>query len=115
MPTALPLSGAVSQASQVSTKYQVLKTQYGNGYSQRAGDGINNVQDSWQVQWNGLTTANFQILKSAFDAAAGVDYFTWQAPGDTTTKKWIVSQVTRTNWSGAVYDIAVTLEQVFDL
>lgn len=115
MPAALPLQTSISQATQGTTAYKILEVKYGNGYSQRAPDGYNNVQAQWNVQWQNISVTDFTTLVTAFDAAAGCDYFTWTAPGDATSSKWIVKQYTRTVASGGVYTIQATLGQVFDL
>lgn len=115
MPAALPLSTEISQASQGETEYRILEVQYGNGYSQRALDGLNASMSSWNVSWENIPFAQFQALVAAFDAAYGIDYFTWQAPGDATTKKWIVQKWSRAAASGNYYSVSATLKQVFDI
>jgi phage-related protein len=115
MPASLPLQTAITQASQGQTNYKVLEVKYGNGYSQRAGDGYNSNQASWTVDWSVITSAELSTLVTAFDAAKGSDYFNWQAPGDAASKKWVVKSVSRTAMSGSLYQVSATLEQVFDL
>lgn len=115
MPTALPLQTAISQSSQNTTAYKILEVKYGNGYSQRAGDGFNNNQGSWNVTWQNVNATDFATLVSAFDAYYGVDYFTWTAPGDGASKKWVVKQYTRSASSSSVYSVSATIEQVWDL
>lgn len=116
MPAALPLTAYISQASSASRNYRTLTIKYGNGYEQRAQDGINSIEDTWKVQWSNLSAANFATLTAAFDTAAGTDYFTWTAPGDSTSKKWVLTgQMSKTAKSGNLYEVAATLRQVFDL
>ena len=115
MPAALPLTTKISQASQAETTYKILEVKYGNGYSQRAGDGYNNVQASWTVTWDNISSSDLSTLVTAFDAAKGTDYFTWTAPGDGSSKKWVVKKHSRSNRSGAIYSVSATLEQCFDL
>lgn len=115
MPAALPLSTAISQTSESTRDYRVLEMHYGNGYSQRAADGLNSVIDSWNVTWENISATDFNTVMTALDAAKGTDYFTWTAPGDSTSKKWIVSQVSRRMLSGSIYSVSATLKQVFDL
>lgn len=116
MPSALPLTDRISQSSQMSTEYMVDEIQYNNGYSQRAKKGINNVVDTWSVSWDAITSAEFTTVKTAFDTAAGVDYFTWTPPGSVSSKKFKVSSISSMSpKSGNYYSISVTLKQVFDL
>lgn len=115
MPTALPLQTSISQASQGETQYRVIETRYGNGYSQRALDGINGNQATWSVAWENITEAQFDTLVGAFDDAYGVDYFNWTAPGDASSKKWLVPKFTRSVSSGDIYSVSASLVQVFDV
>lgn len=115
MPAALPLQTTISQASQNQTTYKLIEVKYGNGYGQRAGDGYNNNQGSWTVVWSVITANELSTLITAFDTAKGSDYFTWTAPGDSTSKKWVVKQYNRSALGGSLYEVSATLEQVFDL
>ncbi|MGH6646209.1 phage tail protein [Aquabacterium sp.] len=113
--TALPLQDYISQAAQAETEYKILEVKYGNGYSQRAGDGYNKQTESWNLTWDNITLAQLSTLRSAFDAAGGVANFTWMALGDSVDKKWIVKKHSRSVKSGSVYTLSATLERVFDL
>jgi phage-related protein len=115
MPAALPLQTKISQASQGTTNYKILEVKYGNGYSTRAGDGFNNVQASWTVAWENISSTDFSTIVTALDGAKGSDYFTWTAPGDGSSKKWISKTVTRSTINGTTYSVSTSLEQVFDL
>jgi phage-related protein len=115
MSAPLPLQSYIDQTSQNDTTYKILEVKYGNGYSVRAGDGYNNNQASWNVSWGSITSTDLGTLVSAFDAARGVDYFTWQAPGDAASKKWIVKKHSRSALAGSIYRVSATLDQCFDL
>ncbi len=115
MPAALPLQTKISQASQGTTNYKILEVKYGNGYSQRAGDGFNNVQGSWTVAWENIDSTDFGTIVTALDAAKGSDYFTWTAPGDGSSKKWVSKTMTKSVTAGSIYSVSTTLEQAFDL
>lgn len=115
MPAALPLQNLISQASQGDRDYRVIEVKYGNGYSQRARDGVNSVVDAWSIEYANISYADLTTIYAAFDLAAGVDYFTWQAPGDTSTKKWVVAKCSKAAMSGGVYSVTAELKQVFDL
>lgn len=115
MPAALPSSSLISQAAQAETSYKLIEVRYGNGYGQRAGDGFNNAQAAWNVAWENIDNSTFTALVAAFDTAGGSDYFTWQAPGDAVTKKWVVKKFTRAALAGSVFSVSASLEQCFDL
>lgn len=115
MPASLPLATEIDQASSGSTQFRVLINRYGNGYEQRAADGLNNNLATWEVSWEGLTLTSFNTIVSAIETAKGVDYFTWTAPGDASSKKWVIETYSRKNTSGGIYGVSATLRQVADL
>lgn len=109
--TALPLQDKISQSSTSERQYPVIKSKYGNGYSERARDGLTPIMDTHTVNYENLTVSDYTSALAAFDASYGVSPFSWQAYGDTTTKHWIVTKISRTVQSGGVYSISVSLEQ----
>jgi phage-related protein len=115
MPVALPLTTFISQDSQATRDYKIIETKYGNGYSQRAADGINSIQDSWNVTWNNLSSSEFSTVLTALDTTKGSDYLTWTAPGDGASKKYICRKVTKRALAGNLYSVSAELQQVFDL
>jgi len=115
MPVALPLTTYISQDSSSSRDYRTIETKYGNGYGQRAADGLNSVKDTWSVTWANLNATEYTTVLTAFDTVKGVDYLTWTAPGDSTSKKFICRKITKRAFAGALYTISAELEQVFDL
>lgn len=115
MPAALPLQSDISQASAGSTEFKVLTAKYGNGYEQRVADGLNNGLASWELSWENLTDADSTTIVAAFEAAKGVDYFTWQPPKSAVSKKWVISSYSITAMSGNIYTITASLRQVADL
>jgi phage-related protein len=115
MPAALPLQTAISESSQNKTSYKIIEVKYGNGYSQRAGDGYNSIQQSWTITWGVITSGELSTVVTALDTANGSDYLTWQSPVDASSKKWVCKDRTVSAMSGSLYEVSATLEQVFDL
>lgn len=62
-----------------TTTPRVLKAQFGDGYSQVAADGINNVGESWPISVAG-GTADVKPVKDFLDATQGVSAFYWTPP-----------------------------------
>ena len=104
----------VSQSSQLTRSYRILEAKYGSGLGQRAGDGINNIQDSWAITYDNLTASQYSTLIAAFDAAYGVQYFTWTPPNESTAKKFTVGQVAVQVKAGFIYSVQCVLTQQFD-
>lgn len=112
----MPLTGLISQVSSADTEFKILSAVYGDGYEQRAPDGLNYERDSWNVVWENVTTAELGTIMTALRATQGVDYINWTAPGDSVQKKWVVQgKIGRSAKSGGIYTVSCTLKQVFDL
>jgi len=111
----LPLQTKITQSSSMSKVYATDMIAYDNGYTQRAKKGINNSIETWSVQWQQITSTDLSTLMTAFDGAAGVDYFTWTPPGST-SKKFIVETVASVEpKSGSFYSVTVTLKQDYQI
>lgn len=114
MPQAMPLTSAISQSSTRKRTYKTLTAEFGNGYSQTAPDGINNVRDEWNLSYENLTDAERTTVVAALDAVQTWDYLTWQAPGDAASKRW---KVTPEGWSerttGTHWTISFVVKQVY--
>ncbi len=65
--------------AQADTTFRVKKAQFGDGYAQVAGDGLNNRSDSWQLEFVGEEAMIEQIV-AFFDRHAGHKAFIWKPP-----------------------------------
>lgn len=98
-----------------TTKPRVLLYQFGDGYAQRTGDGINTMPSVYSLSFNGrdVTTANAII--AFLEATKGKSYFWWTPVGETTQIKVIASEWSIAHDSSISRNISVTFTQVFDL
>lgn len=69
-----PLVGAQGQSS-----FRVFNSQFGDGYRQVTGDGINNRTQSWPLEFKG-TKDYIQAIKTFLDNHQGVKPFYWTPP-----------------------------------
>lgn len=104
-----------SFGSRKLTKTRVLRANFGDGYSQRAIDGLNQQRDEWTVSFNNLSDADADTLVAFYEQQAGSSYFTWTPPREATSKKWIVSEWQRTPNTGDFDTVTAKYEQVHDL
>ena len=69
-----------------STGYGVdlrgLFTQFGDGYGQSAGDGINPERQTWQIVTVDLNPTDFETVRAFLKTNAGL-YFDWTPPLET--------------------------------
>lgn len=72
-----------------NTSFRRKAVSFGDGYEQRAFEGINYKSESMEVVFfcNGTTEKN--ALESVINNAGGVVPITWQAPGDSISKNWL--------------------------
>jgi phage-related protein len=89
-----PRAPSVQVAGQ--TTFRVIRTDFGDGYSQRAKDGLNTVAVEWALEWDNVTSAEVDTMVAFFDAKAGAESFFWTPPRATTQSKWLCTEHTRT-------------------
>lgn len=94
-----------------ASNFRVLKAQFGDGYSQQVGDGINTEVQSWELEFTGPESYVNPIV-SFLRRHKGYKAFTWRPPlGDTglfTVDSMQVGAVGR-----GIYTISATFQQVF--
>ncbi len=97
------------------TNLKILEAGFGDGYNQRAADGLNSVQDSWSILWRARADADIKTLTDFFRDKKGYEAFEWQAPGDTTIKLWTCQDYTKTPITAGYSTLKATFKQEFDI
>jgi phage-related protein len=71
---------------------KVLSSQFGDGYSQRTPDGINNMMETWSLAFTLRTKTEIDSIETFLRARAGAEAFYWTTPSNRTAKfickKW---------------------------
>lgn len=101
--------------SKKTVKPRILENDFGDGYTQRAADGLNSLRREWSVSWTNLTTAQKNILIGFFESQLGYKAFLWTAPGDTAVRKWTAREWTEEPVAANIWSITSTFRQEFDL
>jgi phage-related protein len=83
-------------------KPRILKAQFGDGYMQRARDGINTVTESWSLSWKNRKEAEGKKLVDFFESTGGIHAITWTPPYATVAIKVIVE-----NWNVSYPQIGI--------
>jgi len=103
--------------SQPSVETRILKADFGDGYTQRAADGINNIIETWDLSWKNLQKNFANRLNNFFREKKGYISFKWIPPGEQSLKIWTCS-----SFSGMIpvpgnelFDFNATFRQEFDL
>lgn len=97
--------------SKRNTATRILKQNFGDGYSQRAGDGINTTADAWDVEFRGTSTV-IDAIVVILETKAGHTYFTWSYMS---TQKWVCKQWSYGDLGHGERSLSATFEEVFDL
>ena len=87
--------------------------QFGNGYTQRAGDGINNETQSWDLTFTGKKARIAQIL-AFLRAQKGYKAFIWSTPFDGNLY-FTCSSYKPTDQGGGAWVLTATFEQTFQV
>lgn len=96
------------------TKMRALTARFGDGYSQRAEDGINATVYSWDVTYENLTTAEKDTIVNFLEGEKGVNVFLWTPPRESTQYK-VICQEWNTQLVEAVYwNVTATFTREFD-
>lgn len=99
------------QTAADTTQPRVLTAPFGDGYEQRAGDGINTMPVKWSLTFNAIT-ADIDAIKAFLVARAGVEAFDWVDPNGNSIK------VVCRQWGGNITNpvvggLSATFEQVY--
>lgn len=91
---------------------RVLGVDFGNGYTQRAADGINSLDQNMELVWDPITAAEKDQVLAFLRARNGVSAFSYTLDGLTRT-------FTAPTWSSTKngaghYVVKATLKRVFD-
>ncbi len=93
---------------------RVNEAVFGDGYSQRSGDGLNAVSRSFLAQWPLLTVA--QLVEIEFFLETHISTpFRWTAPLQAVERRWIAIEWTPGYAGADIVSLSATFKQVFDL
>jgi len=96
-------------------KARVVTSQFGDGYSQRVGIGLNPVRIEATVVWDVLSHTDADSIASDLIGWAGVEAFLYALPPDLTTRRWICQTWTRSEVGPLAASISAEFVEVFDL
>lgn len=112
--TALP-DIELSYGTNMSEDYRVRRVDFGDGYSQRAQDGLNAQRQQWQLVWESIPDAQAEQLRVFFRQLGGTGIIEWTPFGQATQLKWTATGFTSKPSGTLISDVSVTLTQEFDL
>jgi len=94
---------------------RVLAVRFGDGYEQRAADGINHQPERWNISFTKKSDADVQGVYDFLKARGGVEHFLWTPRGQASPRKFICRGWKRQyDEYDVVQGITFTLEEVFE-
>lgn len=99
----------------MSTSYRVKRVDFGDGYAQRAKDGLNTVRQQWRLVWERIPDTLAEELRVFFNTRAGVEAIEWTPFNQLTELKWTAAGFTSKPVGANISTVSVTLTQEFDL
>jgi phage-related protein len=93
---------------------RVRMARFGDGYSQRVAEGINPVNQTWNLQFNSKPLAEAQAIDAFFRVKNGVASFTWVPPDEVTEVKVICQKWSQVYESHISRSITATFERVYE-
>lgn len=106
---------AESSGSSLEEQPRVSESRFGDGYSQRAPDGLNPIAQEWGLQFRECGDLEADQMIAFLRARGGVESFDWTplwaaTPIKVICPRWSRTQGERTGES----DISATFRQVFE-
>lgn len=78
----------IDLSSSKSREARILRADFGDGYYQAAGDGINPYKEKWSLSFSHRKKSVIDIIIAFLETSNSVTPFFWTAPNDV-RKKWI--------------------------
>lgn len=87
---------AESPGSSVEYQPRVIATRFGDGYEQRADDGLNPLGEAWDLSFNDCGAAAADQIVAFLRDGMGRKTFDWTPPRATLPRKWKCTSLRRT-------------------
>ncbi|MFZ9654545.1 MAG: phage tail protein [Limnohabitans sp.] len=100
---------------QKETRFNVRKTQFGDGYEQRVRFGINTTAETYSLTFENRDNTESDEIEAFLKAREGVESFDWTPPTGTTSIKVVCDEPpTRTPVAYNLNTIRANFRQVFE-
>ena len=116
MATPLPVINKISRTDYKKTVMaKTLSAQFGDGYSQEAPDGINNIVRSYEITWAALTPSEKTSVEGFLESVGGWGRISWTPPYEETSRLFIVKDAEweLTVLNNSTFSISCELKQVY--
>lgn len=94
---------------------RIHEASFGDGYTQRAAAGLNNIREKWTIEYRWLTTTDHNTLMATIQTAGGYGVISWTPPDSSTAKNYIIRGWNVIAEAAGFWTVRIELSQVFDL
>lgn len=101
--------------STIKATTRVIRNEFGEGYSQRAADGMNNINKSVPLTWPALPIADADTLLAFFEAKGGHESFYWTPPWSAVVDIWTAAEWDFTPISSTLKTVTATFKRENDI
>ena len=96
-------------------EFKILEAEFGDGYSQPAADGFNNVRNVVGLGWDTLTPDQSAPIMAFLKARRGYEPFLYQSVFDAAPVRWTCKEVSERVIEGGFRAVRATLKRDFNL
>lgn len=106
---------APSLGLSLTEEARVLQSEFGDGYTQRSGDGLNNLFLKGSVTWNKLTQDQADAIIAFFRLRQGYESFNYTLPYEDSSRQFICKKWTPVQDEYDSVTLTADFEEVFDI
>jgi len=107
----------VDNATSIDVAFRTLTADFGDGYSQGAGDGINSRKEAWRISaaghWTDGSGMPVKAMSEFLDRQAGYKAFQWVTPMGQTKLFKCKDGYSLTHEGAGNFKLAATFHEVF--
>lgn len=103
-----------SYTTEIAYKPRVRVVEYGDGYSQRAVEGLNPISETWNLVFDIRSDADTDDILQFLADHVGLA-FSWIPPGRSVPMRVMCNEWQRTFTTNGINGVRATFVQVFDL
>ncbi|MFZ5760942.1 MAG: phage tail protein [Thermodesulfobacteriota bacterium] len=94
---------------------RVQRFEFGDGYTQRIGLGLNQIRENWDVIFKDISAAEKDAIVVFLKAMAGAEAFYWTPIGESVPRKYTCPEWLPVPQEGGLWTVTAKFIEEFDL
>ena len=104
-----------SLGTEIAPKLKLLQAEFGDGYRQRAQDGLNARALTYALSWDMAAASEAAEIIRFFEDCGGVKAFVYTPPGETRQRRFVCQKWARKRIHHSFHSVTAEFTEVFDL